>query len=76
MNANVNQINAYYVVALNKNLCTKCNIDYYRIENDDSNIGEYINCYKEPEGYYLDKNYSLFKKCYYRCETCEIKGDD
>ena len=26
--------------------------------------------------HYLDNNDSLFKKCYDRCETCEIKGDN
>ena len=62
--------------ALNKNLCSKCNDDYYKMENDPSNIGEYFNCYKEFEGYYLDKNNSLFKKCYDTCETCEIKGNN
>ena len=64
-------------VALKNHLCTKCNIGYYPIENDESNIGEYINCYKEqPQGYYLDKNDSLYKKCYYSCEICEIEGNN
>ena len=62
--------------ALELNLCTECNNDYYPMENDSSNIGEYFNCYKEIEGYYIDYNDSLFKKCYYTCETCEIKGDN
>jgi surface protein len=61
-------------VPLMKNMCTKCNYNYYEIENDENNIGEYINCYKDPEGYYLDINASLYKKCYYKCKTCEIKG--
>ena len=42
-----------------------------------SNIGDYINCYKEqPKGYYLDKSNSLYKKCYYSCKTCEIEGNN
>ena len=61
---------------MNKNLCTKCNNNYYEIENDPSNIEEYINCYKKIKGYYLDKNDSLFKKCYGACEICEIKGNN
>ena len=61
-------------VALEKNLCTKCNIGYYPKENDITNLGEYINCYNEIEGYYLDIN--IYKKCYYTCKTCEIKGND
>ena len=43
-------------VAYNIGLCTKCNDNYYSMENDPSNIGEYFNCYNEaPEGYYLDE---------------------
>ena len=63
-------------LALKKSLCSKCNENYFRIENDNSNIGDYINCYKNPEGYYLDKNDSLYKKCFYRCKTCELKGNN
>ena len=62
-------------VALKNKLCTKCNINYYPKEDDHSNIGEYFDCYREIKGYYLDKKDSIFKKCYYTCETCEIKGD-
>ena len=61
-------------VALNKKLCTKCNINYYPKENDPFNFGDYINCYKEPEGYYFYNN--LYKKCYYTCKTCNISGND
>ena len=61
---------------LNNDLCIKCNINFYPMQNDPSNIGEYINCYKELKGYYLDEYEFLFKKCYYKCETCEIKGDN
>ena len=61
--------------ALNKNLCTKCNTNYYPKENDPFNIGEYINCYnKTKEGYYLDIN--IYKQCYYTCKTCNISGNN
>ena len=63
-------------VPFSLNLCTKCNQDYYPMENDPSNIGVYINCYKEKQGYYLDRNNSIYKKCYYTCETCEIGGSN
>ena len=56
------------------NLCISCNDNYYPKENDDTNFGEYINCYKNLEGYYLENN--LYKLCYYRCKTCEINGND
>ena len=64
-------------VALNKQLCTECNKNYYKMENDPLNLGEYFNCYNEsPNGYYLDAIDKIYKKCYYTCETCEIKGDN
>ena len=65
-------------LARSKGLCSQCNDDdgYYPMENDASNIGEFINCYKTLKGYYLDINEHLYKKCYYSCETCEIKGDN
>ena len=34
-------------VAYNKELYTKFNDNYYPMENDPSNLGEYINCYNE-----------------------------
>ena len=60
-----------------KNLCISCNESYYPKENDETNIGPYINCYKDLEGYYIDKsnNNYIYKLCYERCETCLIKGD-
>ena len=58
-------------------LCTECNNNFYRIENFASNINEYFNCYNEtPKGYFLDKDNSLYKKCYDSCEICEIKGNN
>ena len=62
------------ITPLNRNICSKCNnIDYYQIENIIS--GEYISCYNNPKGYYLDKNELLFKKCYHTCQTCDINGN-
>ena len=61
-------------VALNKNLCTKCNTNYYQKEKDPSNIGEYINCYNESDGYYLENN--IYKECYYTCKTCNLSGNN
>ena len=61
------------IVALSKGLCSQCNTGYYPKENDPENLDEYIKCYNNIDGYYLDKN--LFKKCYYTCKKCNIKGD-
>ena len=57
---------------LNNNLC-KCDTNYYPTENDPFNIGDFITCYKEPKGYYLD--ISIYKKCYYSCKTCDKEGN-
>ena len=62
--------------AFKNNLCSKCNYNYYRKEDEALIFGKYFNCYKELEGYYLDKANSLFKKCYKRCQTCEIGGNN
>ena len=50
-------------VSIRFRLCTECNTDYYQKENDKMNIGIYINCYKDPEEYYLDTEAHLYKKC-------------
>lgn len=66
----------YNQASLSLDLCTTCNTNYYKKENDNLNLGKYINCYKNPIGYYLDESTSLFKKCYKSCETCEVNGND
>jgi surface protein len=63
-------------IALQNNLCTKCNEGYYPMENDNLNLGEYINCYKNLRRYYIDKNDYIYKKCYYTCNSCEINGNN
>ena len=42
--------------AFSKGLCTKCNATFYQKEIDKENLGEYIKCYQELEGYYLEDN--------------------
>ena len=62
-----------------KNLCISCNESFYPKENDPTNFGPYINCYKDPPGYYLntsDQNNYIYKPCYEKCLTCKISGDD
>ena len=63
-------------IDLFNNFCIKCNYNFYPIENDPLNVGKYINCYKEPKGYYLDSKDSIYKKCYYKCETCKKQGNE
>ena len=62
--------------AYTKNLCTKCNYEYYQKENDTLNTGKYIECYKNPNGFYLDADYSIYRACYSTCETCEKGGTE
>ena len=45
-----------------KGLCTKCNYNLYPIENDISNIGEYINCYKRCNYSISDENTGYLNK--------------
>ena len=56
------------------NLCKICNKEkgYYQ-KNDEEIINDYVNCYKDPEGYYLlnDKYYS----CYSTCKNCTEQGN-
>ena len=61
--------------SLKKELCIKCNDNYYPMENAPLNLNNYFDCYNEPKGYYLGKIESVHKKCYNTCESCEIKGD-
>ena len=63
-------------LALKKQLCSECNTGFYKKENDPSNYADYINCYINLKGYYLDKKDNIYKKCFYTCEECEIKGDN
>ena len=60
---------------INKTMCSQCNENYYPIEDDPTNDLEYRNCYRDPIGYYLDTNKSIYKKCYDSCHSCEAKGD-
>ena len=63
-------------VALNRGLCTKCHINFFPNEDDPLNLGEYINCYNEnQDGYYLDNQNKIYKKCYFSCKTCNIGGN-
>ena len=58
------------------NLCIKCNKDegYYQKSDDDFTSDGYIDCYKEPEGYYL--NNEIYEKCYKTCKLCNSLGNE
>ena len=63
--------------SIKNNQCISCNYNYsyYPILNDSNNIYPYINCYQNLDGYYLDINASLYKRCFHSCITCDIEGD-
>ena len=76
----------YYESCINRSLTNhscQCDIksfidlkyDLYEIEEND-NLNGYRKCYKNISGYYLDKNDNKFKKCYYSCKNCEMKGNN
>ena len=56
-------------------LCKTCNTDsgYFPKEIDSTNEDSFINCYKDPEGYYLDSN--IYKQCFTTCKKCNGYGD-
>ena len=66
--------------SMNNNLCVSCNIvNFYPKLDDESNIGSFIECYdknEEQEGYYLDSEGNIYKKCYNKCKKCSGEGDD
>ena len=63
--------------SLEKNLCTKCEDEYYPIYNEFYAINfPLLNCSHSPEGYYLDEIDLLYKLCYQSCKTCEISGNN
>ena len=62
--------------SIESDLCLDCNHDEgYYIKNDDEfSMEGFIDCYKNPEGYYLEK--TSYQKCYKSCKFCDTLGDD
>ena len=63
--------NSENLLELNMN-CESCDmdLDYYLIENTK-------NCTNNlPLHYYFDKISKIFRKCYYKCDNCEIGGNE
>ena len=58
-----------------ENKCEICGKNYFTKYND-YNHNSSINCYENPEGYYLDINTSSYKSCYFSCKTCNIGGNE
>ena len=61
------------IESLELELCISCNNGYYQKIDDISSEKLFINCYKDPEGYYLDED--IYKPCYPSCKFCSGFGD-
>ena len=63
--------------SLDQDLCISCNTEEgYYPKSDDNNLQPYINCYKDPVGYYLNLNHKIYEQCYFSCKSCELLGNE
>ena len=62
------------IESLELDLCISCNTDYFQKIDDIPSDKSFIQCYKEPEGYYLDND--IYKPCYLYCNKCLGFGDE
>ena len=61
-----------YKYEYNNTCYQQCLNDTYLLEDNQNN-----QCYSEaPEGYYLDKENKIYKKCYESCSKCGIGGNE
>ena len=60
--------------SLEYDLCQTCNIEdrYFQKEGEIYNVS-WINCYKDPDNYYLSGD--VYKPCYQSCRKCAGNGD-
>jgi len=61
--------------SLDLDLCISCNEGYYEKYNEIITNSSFVNCYKNPELYYLDTNIYKYKECYHSCQYCSKLGD-
>ena len=62
--------------SVSNDLCTECNniLNYYKTEDD--SLNNQMQCYNgHPDGYFLDVDNNIFKKCYKSCKTCDELGN-
>ena len=80
INEDLTNNKAYQHCQCKNETCSKCSdiilVDNLYEKEDEDNSKGYINCYKDPIGYYLDLNISKYKKCFNSCEKCEIEGNN
>ena len=56
------------------NLCETCSPGYFQKFGETFN-NSFINCYKDPEGYYFDSSNLIYMPCYSSCKFCDWMGD-
>ena len=61
--------------SLELDLCISCNEGYFEKYNDTMINSSFVNCYKDPELYYLDTNINKYKECYHSCQYCTKHGN-
>ena len=64
--------------SFNNNMCTACNYigGYFLKEDDILNTDDQVQCYNTViEGYFLDRENNIYKKCYKSCKNCDSLGN-
>ena len=54
-------------------LCVSCNKEAFYYPKSDKITNSFINCYQNPNGYYLDND--IYRPCYSTCKKCYGPGD-
>ena len=72
-NCDLDKCNKCSKESYEKNLCISCNDGYYPKFEEINFDNSYKDCYREPEGYYLDSGF--YKSCYETCKKCSNNGD-
>ena len=60
------------------NLCVSCNKEEGYFPKIDEPLEEngFINCYKNPEGYYYNELNEIYEPCYFSCKSCIEFGNE
>ena len=76
LKTNLSKCAFYSIESIINNKCLLCenNFAYYPIYEYINNT--FIECFKNLEGYYLDEENKVYKKCYHLCKTCNKSGDE
>ena len=72
----ISKCEKYSIESINNDKCISCKNDfgYYPLFNYSEE--SFINCFRSPEGYYLDIIENVYKPCYQSCKTCDKEGNE